>query len=290
MDTRSAAVRPWNACWICGSTNLSIRRLKVPTRSFDATANIVEKTIDACATCGYERDISIRSLSDALAIQGRFSTETPRVPRPTEAFWPRRPSLVGATIRKLCPNLRTALDVGCNAGLNLFALGPAIHKFGIEMSPTLADVATKFSGASVFQTPIEEFDWKGEPFDVVMSFAVIEHVYDPKAFVGRLLTFLRTGGVLILMTGDRESYTARKLGDAWPLYISSDHVSFFSAKSVRNLLCRFDCEILREEWRFMYFHNGLGNVFSRLAMKTFEIGGLVRWPWHDLYYIYGRKR
>jgi len=278
-----------NTCWVCGSLNVSTKRIEIPARSFDATASLKVRVIGTCPDCGYERDLSIKSVTDSLALQAHFGGPA-RVPKPSEARWPRRPSLVGATIRKLCPTLASVLDVGCNNGLNLLGLGPVSRKYGIELSPTLADVARRFAGAIVFQTPIEDFDWKEQQFDVVMSLAVIEHVYDPKYFVGKLLNVLRPGGVLVLMTGDRESYTAKKLGHTWPLYVSSDHVSFFSARSIRRLLNRLDCEILREEWRFMYFHNGRGNAISRFAMKSLEISGLVKWPWHDLYYVYARKQ
>jgi len=241
-----------------------------------------------CGACGYERDLSVRTVSEALALQDHFEGSA-RSPSGSEAAWPKRASLVATAIRNLCPSGGRILDVGCNTGLNLFALGPGWEKYGIEPSRALAEVARAFSGATIFQTSVEDFHWQGPKFDVVMSLAVIEHVFDPRSFVEKLLDLLRPGGILVLMTGDKDSYTARKMGSRWPLYVSPDHISFFSAKSVRQLLSRCECRVVKEEWRFMYFHWGLGPVTLRFLMKLMEVAGFVKWPWHDLYYVYCRK-
>jgi len=61
-----------NICWVCGSLNVSTKRIEIPVRSFDATASLKARVIGACPDCGYERDLSIQSVTDSLALQAHF--------------------------------------------------------------------------------------------------------------------------------------------------------------------------------------------------------------------------
>jgi len=68
-------------------------------------------------------------------------------------------------------------------------------------------------------------------FDVITAFAVIEHMSDPGFLLRWSFDHLKPGGILIVMTGDRESSTAQAMDADWPLYYSIEHLSFFSARS-----------------------------------------------------------
>jgi SAM-dependent methyltransferase len=181
------------------------------------------------------------------------------------------------------------LDVGCNTGLNLRALDGRWQKFGVELSATLARTAREFARAEVFCGPIEDYPEKSDRFDVVMAHAVIEHVFDPFAFVQRLSALTNDGGLVVLMTGDRESEAARGLGPRWPLAISEDHVSFFSARAVRRLAQRAGLSVERQEWRFMHTPHTPPGRCRRLLEKVREAFTSNDDPRNDLYYLYARK-
>ena len=102
---------------------------------------------------------------------------------------------------------RTALDVGCGAGLltePLARLGAAAT--GIDAAPENIAVARAHAGAQGLAIDYRAGGIEsvaGERFDLVVSLEVIEHVADQAAFVRGLAHALAPGGLLILSTPNR---------------------------------------------------------------------------------------
>ena len=98
---------------------------------------------------------------------------------------------------------RTALDVGCGAGLltePLARLGARVS--GFDASPELIDVARWHAAAMGLDIDyragdVQELEGR---FDLITCMEVIEHVADPAAFVEALARRLAPGGLLILST------------------------------------------------------------------------------------------
>lgn len=90
------------------------------------------------------------------------------------------------------------------------------------------------------------------------------------------------------MTGDRESGVAYRMGARWPLYSSTDHLSYFSARAMRKVLEDNGFSIIREEWRFVGFHDARLGMF-RAIMKLLEIVGLTCLTYNDHYYCFAKK-
>lgn len=103
---------------------------------------------------------------------------------------------------------RSALDVGCGAGLlaePLARLGAKLT--AIDAAPELVAVAQLHArGAGL------EIDYRaatveaiGGQFDLVTAMEVIEHVANPQSFIGALAERLAPGGLLILSTPNATS-------------------------------------------------------------------------------------
>jgi len=98
---------------------------------------------------------------------------------------------------------KTALDVGCGAGLltePLARLGAKVT--GIDAAPELIAVAQEHAKASGLQIDYgarELAEIEGQ-FDLITCMEVIEHVADPAAFVKSLARRLAPNGLLILST------------------------------------------------------------------------------------------
>ena len=98
---------------------------------------------------------------------------------------------------------RTALDVGCGAGLltePLARLGARVS--GIDASPELIAVAREHAAAMGLDIDyragdVQELEGR---FDLITCMEVIEHVADPAAFVQALARRLAPGGLLVLST------------------------------------------------------------------------------------------
>jgi 2-polyprenyl-6-hydroxyphenyl methylase/3-demethylubiquinone-9 3-methyltransferase len=103
---------------------------------------------------------------------------------------------------------RTALDVGCGAGLlcePLARLGAQVT--GVDAAPENIGAARAHAQASGLTIDYRagefENEVKGRTFDLVTSMEVIEHVSDPAAFVAGLAAALAPGGLMILSTPNR---------------------------------------------------------------------------------------
>jgi 2-polyprenyl-6-hydroxyphenyl methylase/3-demethylubiquinone-9 3-methyltransferase len=98
---------------------------------------------------------------------------------------------------------KTALDVGCGAGLltePLARLGANVT--GIDASPDVIGVATdhaKTMGLDIDYRTGDLQEIEGQ-FDLVVAMEVIEHVADPAAFVKALARRLAPGALLIMST------------------------------------------------------------------------------------------
>jgi 2-polyprenyl-6-hydroxyphenyl methylase/3-demethylubiquinone-9 3-methyltransferase len=98
---------------------------------------------------------------------------------------------------------KTALDVGCGAGLlcePLARLGARVT--GIDAAPEVIAVAREHAATMGLEidyrnAAVEQIDGQ---FDLVTSLEVIEHVADPSAFLKSLAARLAPGGLLILST------------------------------------------------------------------------------------------
>jgi 2-polyprenyl-6-hydroxyphenyl methylase/3-demethylubiquinone-9 3-methyltransferase len=102
---------------------------------------------------------------------------------------------------------RSALDVGCGAGLltePLARLGALVT--GIDAAPENIAAARAHAGAQGLAIDYRagELAQLGDArFDLVTAMEVIEHVADPAAFVRGLAGALAPGGLLILSTPNR---------------------------------------------------------------------------------------
>jgi 2-polyprenyl-6-hydroxyphenyl methylase/3-demethylubiquinone-9 3-methyltransferase len=102
---------------------------------------------------------------------------------------------------------KTALDVGCGAGLlaePLARMGARVT--GLDAAPENVGAARAHAAAMGLDMDyvaggIE--DLPGRRFDLVTSMEVIEHVSNPAAFVAGLADALAPGGLMILSTPNR---------------------------------------------------------------------------------------
>ena len=101
---------------------------------------------------------------------------------------------------------KTALDVGCGAGL----LAEPLARLGAKV--TAVDAAAELIAAAKLHAQGQslDIDYRASTvealdgqFDLVTSMEVIEHVADPQAFVSSLAARLAPGGLLIISTPNK---------------------------------------------------------------------------------------
>ena len=140
---------------------------------------------------------------------------------------------------------RTILDVGCGDGVFLACMSNEWSRHGLEPSASGATLAQKrnldVAHATLDNAPAS---YKA---DVVSALDVIEHVIDPHQFVESFKRHLRPHGVVLLLTGDADSYPAKIAGPQWSYLRWCGHISVFSQSGLRKLLESHGFEIV--DWR-----------------------------------------
>jgi 2-polyprenyl-6-hydroxyphenyl methylase/3-demethylubiquinone-9 3-methyltransferase len=105
---------------------------------------------------------------------------------------------------------KTALDVGCGAGLlaePLARLGATVT--AIDAAPDLIAAAKDHAAGQGLvidyrAMPVEDLSGR---FDLVTCMEVVEHVADPAAFIQALAARLAPGGLLILSTPNKTAWS-----------------------------------------------------------------------------------
>lgn len=213
----------------------------------------------------------------------------------TRPRWPQRHVLVAAQIAsQLGPRPAGApvrlLDVGCGPGPFLVACPTSWDLHGLDIAPTaIARAKQVLPHATLTCEAIETYAGIAGGFDVVTAFALIEHLLDPDAFLRDCARLVRPGGLLVIMTGDRSSEQAVRLGARWPLWWSTGHAQFYSAKSLRAALERVGLVVERTEWRAMFHAVEPASRLTRWAAKWAEVRGDLTTPRWDHVYAYARR-
>ena len=129
------------------------------------------------------------------------------------------------------------LDVGCFTGAFLEYLGPGWDRFGVEPNGRAAQIALSRNVQVIGET-IDHIALDAS-YDVVTAMDVVEHIVDPLPFFVRVARFLKPEGILVLTTGNTESWTWRlQQNRYWYCSYIPEHVSFYQRRTMLALAAR----------------------------------------------------
>lgn len=228
--TPAAATEEVHACVICGEEKIG--------STFERGIGL---QAHECASCGlayvsprptweamlhhYERDYAAQDLESQWVDSVSFDVQRDDVRRLKKLM-----ELRGAS----------ALDVGCGPGLFLEALrrDGATSLVGIEPGRDAAEFAAgKLPDATILTWTYEEAGpaLGGQTFDLVVGLDLIEHLYDPRAFLRWVRERLQPDGHLYFKTPNWDA--VHRYGPAWEgLWRDFEHVYYFSRSSLGRLL------------------------------------------------------
>jgi SAM-dependent methyltransferase len=131
---------------------------------------------------------------------------------------------------------KLVLDAGCGTGYGsgFLAREGARCVVGIDISPDAIDYSRRFYGGSKATFLVMDCTKLGFPpagFDVVVSLEVIEHLADFRSHVAEARRVLTPGGMLVISTPNRLTYTA-DMPEPWNPF----HVREFAPKEFEQLL------------------------------------------------------
>jgi len=149
-----------------------------------------------------------------------------------------------ATIRRRMPLIRAnangprLLDVGCGTGFFIeAALDVGFDPAGIELSSVAIGLAEQSVRTRITHGDVNTL-LATDPrrFDVVTAFDIIEHTFDPAAFLDDVGRLLAPGGLLALSTPDTGHWLRPMMRSRWPMLQPHQHTFLFSKPAMRALL------------------------------------------------------
>ena len=162
------------------------------------------------------------------------------------------------------------LEIGTGAG---FFLDFANENFpnsrftGLEFDERLlSETALRAPKASLYQGNAESFELGRNQYDLIVSFQVIEHLYNPVAMIKNVKEHLKSGGVFLLTTPNLSGVGARLMKERWHGY-REDHVSLKS---------KMDWDELIELHGFSSLYSG-STFFSGVPILNRFPLGLFNW-------------
>lgn len=126
------------------------------------------------------------------------------------------------------------IDIGCGSGDHLNLYSDRVEKYCIEPSETIHPILEK-RGIKILGDFIDNVHSRKQ-FDVITCLNVIEHVKNPDEFLYSIDSILKSGGLLIISTGDINSLTAKIAGSRWAYFSYPEHCCFFSRKAIEDYL------------------------------------------------------
>jgi 2-polyprenyl-6-hydroxyphenyl methylase/3-demethylubiquinone-9 3-methyltransferase len=153
--------------------------------------------------------------------------------------------------------IRRVLDAGCGNG----SLSARIAAQGLDVSAFDASTSgvehaqrafpgIRFEVASAYDDLRARF---GDVFDACVCVEVIEHLYDPRAFVGRIFEVLRPGGLFILTTPYHGYFKnlalalTGKMDSHYTALWDGGHIKFWSRATLTSLLHERGFQVIRFE-------------------------------------------
>jgi glycosyltransferase involved in cell wall biosynthesis/2-polyprenyl-3-methyl-5-hydroxy-6-metoxy-1,4-benzoquinol methylase len=152
-------------------------------------------------------------------------------------------------IRPFLPPKGSLLEIGSYCGLFLKQTKKAGWQCtGIEPSQWASQYSLKSDPhLRIINAPFEVAKSSlSNPFDVIVSWDVIEHVSEPSTFIHDAAGLLKPGGIFAFSTMDIDSRFAKLLGKYWP-WIMQMHLYYFTTPVLKDMLARQGLELIHTD-------------------------------------------
>jgi SAM-dependent methyltransferase len=224
-----------NQCPACGADWMADRMIRIPLAEESADEMLGDSLRQRLHELTYDRCARCRSL---------IATDLRRDPRMLEEIYRQLPQTywqglneqlglhaeIERQLRRRGVHGGELWDIGCGSGNVLERFGPQWAKSGIE--PGLEAVAqARGRGLNVVAGTASGLRLRNVA-DAAISIDVVEHLPEPETELLSIREMLRPGGVLLLLTGMADAWTARFAGTRWYYLHCIGHVTVFSGAAL----------------------------------------------------------
>jgi 2-polyprenyl-3-methyl-5-hydroxy-6-metoxy-1,4-benzoquinol methylase len=142
------------------------------------------------------------------------------------------------TFRRFLQNLDRAsltggalLEIGCGYGFLLDEANPFFDtRVGTDFSAGAVEKSLLVADR-VYQGGVEAVP-RGSQFDCIIATNVLEHTYQPIAFLQSLAAMLRPAGTLVMACPNMDSFLRPFMGKRWPSFKLPEHTLYFNEKTL----------------------------------------------------------
>ena len=149
-----------------------------------------------------------------------------------ENYWFRRHEVVYLRCADICAG-RDVLEAGCGEGYGADLIASVARRVvAVDYdAATVAHVRSRYPRVQVVAANLASLPVPDSSMDVVVNFQVIEHLWDQPQFITECLRVLRPGGLLMMSTPNRITFTP---GSDTP--VNPFHTRELNAAELRELL------------------------------------------------------
>lgn len=150
-------------------------------------------------------------------------------------FWTKHLNVIE---KKFDKNNAQLLEVGSACGLFLKQCKDRgwNNIMGVEFSDWSSEYARNILNLDVRTGDLTNIKIKENHFDIIVMWATIEHLSEPKENIDKIYKLLKTGGVLILNTGNDEFFY-RLLSTGYCMWYNvPEHLYFYNSQTIKTLL------------------------------------------------------
>lgn len=230
------------SCKICESKNTAPYHTAVPGHNINRAYDILR--CQNCGTCFTSPQLS-KAETEAYYDQQEVAFNgaggnglITEYKKDRTSYWKQLGYLsrVGE-IKRVRPEAKSMLDVGCGAGIFLDCVREnGLSVYGLELSAWGQTTAKKDLGLRVLKKRLADLRKSDIPMvDVVTMYDVLEHSDDPLRDLRIVRGLLKPGGILVLNFPNIDSYIARLTQKHWNKLIPPNHTFHFSPQSARFL-------------------------------------------------------
>jgi SAM-dependent methyltransferase len=222
------------SCAICGSNT----KKPLFQQRFSTILLVQGYTVAVCGNCGfaYADDIPEQEAFDAYYRDLSKYEYEQREGKESEHDDARFREMAELLSRWIPAPHSRILDIGCSTGrlLSLLKERGFSNVWGLDPSPGCAEAARRLYGVPVLTTSLSGLAKSREKFDFVIMIGVLEHIRDLDGALATIHQILSPNGRVHLEVPD-----ATQFAD-WPdapfQQFSTEHINFFSSRSLANLM------------------------------------------------------
>lgn len=241
MTTKTArAARPCPYCGDPGRTKL----FRQDFAEIESATVVNGYDVVVCTRCGggFADDIPEQEAFDAYYREMSKYEYHQREGAESE-YDSRRLAIIADILAPFIPGMDARiLDVGCATGKLLALLRDKgfANVSGLDPSPACAAAANRLYGVPVRTTTLSHLHESGETADVVILVGVLEHIRDLDTALNEVRAVLSPTGIVYVEVPDACTFAD------WPNApfqdFSTEHINFFSPRSLQNLMRRHGLE------------------------------------------------